>query len=335
QGWLLGLTADRMTTLRLQLSGYPAFEIYHRRIGIMKTSITRATAIVLLLWGADSAAQSQTPYEGCVDHLAVAQTDNMLAFQTCFYSVLAELTSAISETTEAIRDARQQYANLARVDGDYYMIAASSCDAERTARVQLEGSAVNLSAAMTRMGDLIETFARFPGSADQLMVWALSNVMVEQAAPLVTTLNEGLDTTELAQFAVSSQETLTDIRNTDVENRCGSADPLPDDASNPPFGSDTPSTSSGTAGFTGTQSDTEFGTRFDDLAFNGVAVSACRSEANCGNGASVAREVCHRMGFSDQAGSSMASHGDVETIDIWTERRNPSGSSVLRMVVCR
>ncbi len=131
-----------------------------------------------------------------------------------------------------------------------------------------------------------------------------------------------------------SQDTLNDVRATDVENRCGSAEPLPDDPSDSPLTGNNSGHDS-RAGFTFTYSEDEYGHRYENLLLNGEAISACRYEDNCSDGSAAGEEVCKRLGHETEVGTGLRSHGDVETVNLFREQTRPSGSAVLTLVVCR
>ena len=291
-------------------------------------------AIVLAFPLATATAQEQTPWEACQAHLEVAETDRLLAFRSCFQFASDEVMAGLLAAVQNLGAARESYAVMPRVDGDFYMARAANCDQERTVRAALERQALQLDTGTRRLRILLDVASRYPGHGDRLTLWAGEHGMVGDATPMITVLNAGIPPEEYERLLSQSQETLSDVRATDVENRCGSAEPLPDE----PSGSDLagePEGSGERAGFTFNHSEDEYGHRYENLLLNGQAISACRHRDNCSDADAAAQEVCQRLGHDSQVGSGLSSHGEVETVHLWRELTRPSGSTVLRMVVCR
>lgn len=296
------------------------------RVGFLVLSLTLCQSPIV------SAADS-TPWEACQEQLSVAETDGLLAFRSCFETTASAIVGELVDAVRELNSARQSYGAMSKVDGNYYLVVAADCAQEREARSVLEQQALQLDNAIRSLTALLEVTDRYSGHADQLMLWAVNHSMITQASPMVVILNEGIEREEYDRLLASSRETLSDVRATDVENRCGSAEPLPDDPSGSSLAGNSGDESR--AGFTFTYSEDEYGHRYENLLLNGEAISACRYENNCSDGSAAGEEVCKRLGHEREVGTGLRSHGDVETVNLFREQTRPAGSAVLTIVVCR
>jgi len=172
------------------------FNVSSGGIGMQQRCVSLFVLLSLSLpstfvWAADN-----TPWEACQEHLAVAEMDRMLAFRTCFESTADSITAEFDEVVRGLTETRQFYTEMTRADGNYYLIAAASCQLERDARHVLEAQALRLDSGIRTLRALLELTGRYPAQADRLTLWATEHSMVNHATPMVVTLNEGVDQAE-------------------------------------------------------------------------------------------------------------------------------------------
>lgn len=299
----------------------------------MKTRLETANSLgcsllsllaALLAWAGSASASEATPFSFCRHHLDVGP-DGVDAFMSCFDSAVAEINALYATGVENWRTAQQEYQAASRHGGDYYLMDANSCDAERQRRRDLERWIAVTNASIEDQRRVARILSQLGSDADALLMQASVGGYWDRVAPYISQMNLGAtQDLELVERELrSATDFLADLQRTSVRNQCGHAEPI-----DPPSSDDPPSNPP--AGGSSSRDLPNGHRRFENPELGGVRL-------NCDGGyRRVADLFCESLGY-EEASQRMCMGGPstFPTRSFFSAEVVPSGGSYFEYIVCR